>query len=406
MTRDQVLKKVVLAIIAISLIGLATWFGFHSRDRSANGAGFGHDGGPVAVTTITTTLGEVPISEQLPGRTVAHRLSEVRPQVGGIIEKRLFKEGSDVAEGQQLYQLDSSRYQALMQSAGATLEQARASEHIAELKADRYKRLIGTKAISQQDYDDAEATLAQARAGVSVANAAVRTAKLNLNYTKVYAPISGRIGKSMVTEGALVTANQAQSLAVITQLDPIYVDIQQSSTENMRLRRELGRTDKISVSLAADGENGAYTQQGVLQFSDVSVDASTGSVNLRALFPNPQHLLLPGMFVMTTLHIGVDKAIALPQQAVSHNLDGEAYVWTVAKDNTAHQQIVTLGRAYKGEWVISKGLEPGDRVVIQGFQDLRPDAKVIAHAQGQQAQDKAQGQGQAQGQAQAKETGQ
>lgn len=324
-------------------------------------------------------MGEIPIEEELPGRTTAHRVAEIRPQVGGIVRKRLFEEGSDVAAGQHLYRLDPSKFEADMQSARANLQQARASEHVADLKAKRYGKLVGTKSISQQDYDDAEAALAQAKAAVSVAQAAVQTAKLNLAYTEVYAPISGRIGKSFVTEGALVTANQSQPLAVITQLDPIYVDIQQASTENLKLREVLRHRDRVPVSLALDDGKVAYPHQGVLQFSDVSVDESTGAVDVRALFPNPDHTLLPGMFVTATLHLGKERAIAVPVRVVSHNLQGDAYVWLVSGSDTVHQQVVTTERSYKDQWVISKGLKAGDVLVFAGVQNLRPGSKVIPH---------------------------
>lgn len=380
-TSDSVLKKVVLATAVVVLVAVLAWFGFHNRYGQGGGRGFGHGFGPPNVTTVTVTLGEIPIEEQLPGRLTAHRVAEIRPQVGGIIEKRLFEEGSEVVAGQHLYQLDQARYLANMQSARANLAQTKAAEHVAELKANRYKKLIGTKAISQQDYDDAEATLSQARAAVSVAAAAVSTARLNLQYTQVDAPISGLIGKSMVTEGALVTANQSQPLAVVTQLDPIYLDIQQSSTGNLKLREMLSHRGDIAVTLKAEGEDKPYPLEGKLKFSDVSVDESTGSVDVRALFPNPQHLLLPGMFVTATLHLGTEKAITVPQQAVGHNLQGNAYVWVVDGKHTVHQQVVTTARSWDHKWVISRGLTPGDMLVTQGVQRLQPGIKVVPHPQ-------------------------
>lgn len=370
-----------MAIAAVALVVLVVWFGIHNRYGHGGGPGFGHNFGPANVTTITVRMGQIPIEETLPGRTTAHRVAEIRPQVGGIVQKRLFEEGSDVSAGQQLYRLDPAKYEAALQSAEANLQQARASEHVAALTTARYKKLIGSNSISQQNYDDAEAALVQAQAAVSVAAASVRTAKLDLAYTKVYAPISGRIGKSLVTEGALVTADQSQQLAVITQLDPIYVDIQQPSTANLKLRERLRHRSKVPVTLMLDNGTVAYANAGVLEFSDVSVDPSTGSVDVRALFPNPDHVLLPGMFVTATLHLGTEKAIAVPQRVVSHNLEGNAYVWLVAKDHTAHRQLVTIERSYKHEWVISKGLEAGDLVVYAGVQRLQPGSKVIPHPQ-------------------------
>ena len=368
-----------MAIVAVALIVVLAWFGIHNRYGQNGGGGFERNFGPPNVTVITAKVDAIPVEEVLPGRTSAHRIAEIRPQVGGIIEARLFEEGSDVEKGEHLYRLDQSRYETALQSANASLAQAKASEHVADLKARRYKKLIGSRSISEQDYDDAMAQLAQAQATVEVAEAAVRTAKLNLSYTEVYAPISGRIGKSFVTEGALVTANQTQVLAVITQLDPIYVDIQQSSADNLRLRDELRDRDKVPVTLAVQDEKIPYRRQGVLKFSDVSVDESTGAVDVRALFPNPEHRLLPGMFVTATLHLGTEKAIAVPQQAVSRNLQGDAFVWVVGKDKTVHQQVVTTERSYKDMWVISKGLNAGDMLVTEGVQRLEPGIKVIPH---------------------------
>jgi membrane fusion protein (multidrug efflux system) len=372
-----------LAIVAVVLVVLGTWFGIHSRQGSQGNSSFGRNSGPPEVVTVVVRRAPIPIREELPGRTGAYRVAQIRPQVSGIIEKRLFQEGSEVEAGQHLYRLDASVYQAAMESARANLEQARASAHVAELKARRYRDLLGSKSISQQDYDDAEATLQQARASVSVAQAAVKTARLNLAYTNVDAPIAGRIGKSLVTEGSLVTANQSEPLAVITQLDPIYVDIRQSSAENMNLRQKLGERDKVPVSIVPEDAASPYAHKGRLQFSDVSVDESTGSVDLRALFPNPDHRLLPGMFVTATLDLGDENAIAVPQQVVSRDPQGRAFVWVVAGDDTVHRQIVTTERAFGDQWVISQGLAQGEVLVIEGVQRLKPGIKVVPHASGQ-----------------------
>lgn len=307
-------------------------------------------------------------------------MAQIRPQVNGIIVKRLFTEGSDVTEGQHLYQLDPAVYQAAMSSADANLEHARASARVAELKYKRYKELLGTRAISQQDYDDADAALQQANAQVLVAQAAVATAKLNLSYTRVYAPIAGRIGKSLVTEGALVTAGQSQPLAVVTQLDPIYVDIEQSSAENAKLRSRLAGQDHVGVTIVASGAS-PFPHEGTLEFSDVSVDESTGSVELRALFPNPEHALLPGTFVNATLHLGSETAIVVPQQVVGRDAEGKAQVWVVGDDDTVHQQQITTERAVGDEWVVIDGLKAGDVLVIEGVQRLSPGIKVVPHAQ-------------------------
>lgn len=370
------MKKIVLAIAVVGVIGALVWFRL-----SGGGAGqdMRHRGGPPDVTTIVVARRDVPLEITLPGRTAAYRVAEIRPRVNGIIEKRLFTEGSRVKAGEALYQLDDDVYKAALQSAEAGLSQAKATLHVSDLKVTRYKELLGTKAISQQDFDDAEAALEQAKASVAVANAAVRTAKLNLSYTRVFAPIDGRIGKSMMTEGALVTANQSQALAVVTQLDPVYVDIKQSSAENLKLRNRLGGTDKVKVRLVPDGATRPYPHEGTLQFSDVTVEASTGAVDLRAIVPNPDHELLPGMFVNATLDLGTDNTIAVPQQVVGREPDGSAYVWLVNDDDTVSKHSVTTLRAQGDEWVIASGLEPGQVLVLEGVQRLSPGSKVIPH---------------------------
>ncbi len=334
------------------------------------------------VTTLVVAAATVPLIEELPGRTAAYRSAQVRPQVSGIVIKRLFTEGSDVTEGQHLYQLDDAQYAVAMQSAGASREQALATEHAARRKLERYRELIGTRSISQQDFDDAEIALEQATAAVAVAEAAVATARLNLNRAKVYAPIAGRIGQSLVTEGALVTANQTQPLTVITQLDPIYVDIQQSSTDNQRLRERVRQQARVSVSIQTSAAIGAYDGTGELQFSNMTVDESTGAVQLRALFPNADHRLLPGMFVTARLDIGSESGFLLPQQAVIRNNTGGAGVWRVGGDNTVTLTTVTTTRALADKWLVTSGIHEGDVIVIEGMQRLSPDATVIAHRNG------------------------
>ena len=368
------MKRVIWVIAVVVFVALVAWFAIHNRGGGGNG--FGRNQGPPDVTTIVATVGEIPLDVKLPGRTTAYRIAEIRPQVSGIIQKRLFTEGADVDAGAHLYQLDPSIFEAAVASARANVAQARAGEHSAQLKFNRYKNLLAKKSASQQDYDDAEAALQQAKAQVAVAQAAVRTAELNLGYTHVYAPIAGHIGKSFVTEGALVTANQSQALAVITQLDPIYVDIQQSSAENMKLRKRLNG-QAVPVTIVPSGDDKPFGQTGRLEFSEVTVDESTGSVGLRVVVPNPDHILLPGMFVNATLHLGTVKAIALPQQVVTRNPDGDAVVWVVSGDDTVRAQVVETERTYRDEWVITSGLKQGDVVVYEGMQRLSPGIKVV-----------------------------
>ncbi|CCG39838.1 efflux RND transporter periplasmic adaptor subunit [Magnetospirillum molischianum] len=338
--------------------------------------------GPVEVSAITVEPGRVALTTELPGRTTAFRVAEVRPQVNGIILKRLFQEGSEVKAGQQLYQIDPATYQAAVNSAQADLVKARASLKSVEAKASRYEDLVRINAVSRQDYDDAIASLDQAKAQILVAEAAVQTARISLGYTKVFAPISGRIGKSSVTEGALVTANQTTSLSTITQLDPIFVDVSQSSSELLRLRRTIAAggnaaTATAPVTLTLDGTSQPYDLPGRLEFSDVTVDQSTGAVQVRAVFPNPRHELYPGLFVRARIEQGVkEQSILVPQKSLVRSADGSASVWVVGADNKVAPRPVTVGQAVGDSWIVEQGLASGDQVVTEGLQKIRPGAEV------------------------------
>lgn len=339
-------------------------------------------GAPVEVTVIAVEPGRVALTTELPGRTTAFRVAEVRPQVNGIILKRMFQEGSEVKAGQQLYQIDPATYQAAVNSAQADLVKARASLKSVEAKAARYQDLVRINAVSRQDYDDAIASLDQAKAQIMVAEAALQTARINLGYTKVFAPISGRIGKSSVTEGALVTANQTASLATITQLDPIFVDVSQSSSELMRLRRTITPDGSAAaaaapVTLTLDGTAQSYDLPGRLEFSDVTVDQTTGAVQLRAVFPNPRHELYPGLFVRARVEQGVkDQAILIPQKALVRGADGKASAWVVGPDNKVSPRPLKVGQAVGDSWLVEEGLSPGEQVVTEGLQKIRPGAEV------------------------------
>ncbi|HEM6833610.1 efflux RND transporter periplasmic adaptor subunit [Citrobacter koseri] len=327
---------------------------------------------PLAVTT------------ELPGRTTPFRIAEVRPQVSGIVLKRNFTEGSDIEAGQSLYQIDPATYQADYDSAKGELAKSEAAAAIAHLTVKRYVPLVGTKYISQQEYDQAIADARQADAAVIAAKAAVESARINLAYTKVTSPISGRIGKSSVTEGALVTNGQATELATVQQLDPIYVDVTQSSSDFMRLRQSVEQgslhKDNTRSNVELVMENGqAYPLKGTLQFSDVTVDESTGSITLRAVFPNPQHTLLPGMFVRARIDEGIQpNAILVPQQGVTRTPRGDAMVMIVNDKDQVEARDVIATQAIGDKWLISKGLQPGDKVIVSGLQKARPGEQVKA----------------------------
>ncbi|MBG0841490.1 efflux RND transporter periplasmic adaptor subunit [Ectopseudomonas toyotomiensis] len=323
------------------------------------------------VGVVTLEAKPFALTSEVPGRTSAYRIAEVRPQVNGIIQKRLFTEGSEVKAGQQLYQIDPATYEAAFKSAQATQLSAKSL-------ADRYKLLVADKAVSQQAYDEARAAGLQA-------DAALEQARIDLRYTKVMAPISGRIGRSAVTEGALVSNGQANAMATIQQLDPIYVDVTQSSKELLRLRRDLaeGRLQKASDSAAKvalkleDGSH--YAHEGTLEFSEVAVDESTGSVTLRAVFPNPDHLLLPGMFVHAELLSGVKQnAILAPQQGVTRNQRGEPTAMVVGADNKVELRVLKADRTTGSAWLVEEGLNEGDRLITEGLQFVQPGAEVKA----------------------------
>jgi len=308
----------------------------------------------------------VALTAELPGRTDPFAVSDVRPQVSGIILHRLFTEGSTVKAGQALYQIDPAPYQAAYESAEASLASTK-------VKADRYAKLLASNAIAPQDADDAKAAYLQAKA-------AADNARINLNYTHIAAPISGRIGASSVTEGALVTASQANALATISTLDPIYVDIDQSSSELLALRRaaQAGQIGAGGVDVAMKLDDGSdYAQKGKLQFTDVTVDPSTGAVRLRAIFPNPDGLLLPGMYVRATVNQGTDPhGILAPQQGVSHNAKGEPTALVVDAQNIARLRVLKTGRAVGSDWQVLDGLKPGDKLIVEGLQKAQPDLPV------------------------------
>lgn len=335
------------------------------------------------VGIVVATAEPVQLTTELPGRTAAYMVAELRPQVTGIVQKRLFTEGSTVKAGQTLYQIDPATYRATFESAKASLARAEANVYSARLKAQRYADLVKIEAVSKQANDDAIAALKQAEADVASARAAVEKARIDVGFTAVTSPIAGRIGRSSVTAGALVTANQADALATVQQLDPIYVNLTQSSAELLRLKRDLaeGKLQRVAgkaVPVRLVLEDGSeYASEGRLEFSEVSVDSDTGSVTLRAVFPNPSGALLPGMYVRAQLTQGeVANGILVPHAAVSRDPRGTALVMVVGAEDKVESRPVTAAISRGDKWLITDGLAAGDKVIVDGLQKIRPGATV------------------------------
>lgn len=340
---------------------------------------------PPEVGVVVIKPQRVSLTTELSGRTSPQLIAEVRPQVSGIIKKRVFTEGSDVKAGQLLYQIDPAVYQAAFDSAKAAQARAEANLGSVRLKEERYKDLVKIKAVSQQDYDDSFAALKQVEADVAATKAAVESARINLAYTKVTAQISGRIGRSTVTNGALVTASQPAALATIQQLDSMYVDVTQSTADLLKLKQNLAKGllkkgDSAQAPVKLLMEDGSqYPLTGTLKFSELTVDQSTGSVTLRAVFPNPQQLLLPGMFVRAILIEGVsEQAIIVPQRGVTRNPKGEAMVMLVGAEEKVEPRLIKVIRTVGDSWLVSEGLKAGDRVILEGIQKARPGTPVKA----------------------------
>jgi membrane fusion protein (multidrug efflux system) len=338
---------------------------------------------PVQVGVVVLKTDNIDVNFELPGRVNAFEVAEIRPQVNGIVLKRLFEEGSVVTAGKQLYQIDPAVYQATLRSAQAQWEHSKAALTSARSLEKRYKKLLRIDAVSKQEYVDAAAGLAQAQADVAGAAAAQKTARINLNYTQVFSPISGRIGKSAVTPGALVTANQTEPLALVQQLDPIYVDVTESSAELLQLRQKIkdgkleGVNGEIPVTIVIDELKRPYKHQGILKFSDVTVDQSTGNVLIRVIVPNPENELLPGLFVRARINQGhITHAILAPQQAITRAKDGSAMAWIVDDHNIVQQVPVELGDAVGDKWLVLKGLQNGQKAIVEGLIKIQPGVVV------------------------------
>lgn len=372
-------KKVSLPLLTLA-VGLLLFACKDAKQSPPPAAG-----APMAVevTTIPVTSQPAPLSVELPGRTNAYRVAEVRPQVSGIVQKRLFTEGSEVKAGELLYQIDPASYQAALAIAEANQAKSEASEYSARLRSTRYLALVHKKAVSEQEQIDAEATWKQTVAEVAAAKAAVQNARINLQYTRVTAPISGRIGKSQVSEGALVTAQQGTALATIQQLDRLYIDVSQSSGELLQLKRKLsadktGAQERLTtdVKVILD-DNSVYSETGVLEFSDVSVDQSTGTVTIRAIIDNPRHELLPGMFVRARLTSEQPQpTILVPQASITRNNRGQAMVLLVNGQSAVEARPVETGANIGDQITITKGLTEGEQLIITGLQKLRPGMPV------------------------------
>lgn len=378
--------KNVLIVTGLSLFLLTACGEESSQSQQAPSSqqGSTQEQPPKNVGVLTIVPQQVSVTSELPGRVRSYMTAEIRPQVSGIIQERLFKEGSFVEKGQQLYQIDPARYQADLQRAKASLQNAQAERDNARVLEGRYQRLIDANAVSQQEYDNAAASVKQAQAAVSLAQAEVKTAEINLEYTKVYAPISGYIGPSAVTEGALVTAQQEMALATVRQLDPVYVDLSQSASEARliqerlmasRLTPDAKNIYEVTILLGNEGET--YPQKGSLDATDLAVDENTGTIQLRSVFENPEGLLLPGMFVRATIEeADAEESIIVPQKAVQIQAGGVKNVWIVAEDNTAARREVTTGSSYENNWIITQGLEAGDKVIVEGAMMLQEGAKL------------------------------
>ncbi|MBI5557621.1 MAG: efflux RND transporter periplasmic adaptor subunit [Deltaproteobacteria bacterium] len=377
-TFDKI-KPIFLAGVLSAILALA------GCGQQSSGKGPPAPGGPPEVGVVVVTPEAVTLTTELSGRTAPRLIAEVRPQVGGIIQQRLFTEGSDVQAGQLLYQIDPALYRSELAGAKAALARAEANVAPVRLREERYAELVKINAVSRQDFDDTQAALKQAEAEIEAARAALETARINLDYTSVKAPISGRIGRSSVTTGALVTASQAEPLAAIQQLDAMYVDVTQSTAELLRLKRNLasgllqdGGDAQTRVTLLLE-DNTPYPLDGVLKFSEVTVDQGTGSVTLRAVFPNPRHLLLPGMFVRAIVTEGMSsQAILVPQRGVTRNPAGNAMVMVVGAEEKVEPRVIKVVQTVGDSWLVSEGLQAGDRVILEGIQRARPGTVVKA----------------------------
>ncbi len=366
----------------LALIALLPAFLFACQPTSQSAPGAAaSERPPTPVSIVTVETAPVTLARELPGRTRAFQVAEVRPQVSGIVLDRLFREGSEVKAGEALYQLDDATYRAELASARAALARAEAGLEVADLNAKRAEELLDVKAVSDQEYRNLLAVRQQAEADVEMAKAQIAAAQVRVDYARISAPIAGRVGKSSVTQGALVTADQAELLTTVHQLDPIYVDVTQSASELLQLRRNLDENalrlaDAIPVEIVLD-DGTAYPHKGELTFADAAVDPTTGSVAMRIVVPNPERLLLPGMYVRAMVSNAiVEDGLLVPQQAIQRTPSGEAFAMVVASDGTAQRKILELDQTIGENWLVRRGLSNGDRVIVEGLQKVRPGVAV------------------------------
>ncbi|AXR08175.1 efflux RND transporter periplasmic adaptor subunit [Salinimonas sediminis] len=367
------MKQIFLSMATVLSILIVT-----GCTESAEQAGAGaQQQPPTAVSVVTIKSTSVPDILSLPGRITPFRQSQVRPQVAGVITERLFEEGAVVEKGQQLYHIDDARYKAELASAKADLKSAEANLKTLKAKEKRYQDLLSRNSISEQEYDDVVAQSDQAEAQIAVAEAAIELAQVNVDYTKVYAPISGQISRSYVTVGTLVTANQSQELATITKLDPVFVDMQNSGKAIVELRRSMQGREEMPVEIILDeASNTKYEKQGMLKFSEVTVDETTGSVTLRAVMPNPDSVLMPGLFVKANVIKSNDQGLLVPQRATTRQQDGSLTVYVVGSNNTVEVRTIETPRSYKNQYLVTSGVSEGEQVIVAGYQKVKPGAKV------------------------------
>lgn len=367
------MKKKLFIILSAILLSILIWklFNFKNSPSSQNNV---RD--PIVIID-QVKIEKISLYTELPARVTAYKIAEIRPQTNGIIIKRNFTEGSEVKENEQLYQIDLSNYTANYVSAQAELQKSEAAFNSIKSQYKRYEELVKISAVSKQEFEDLGASLKQSEADISIKKAGLDKAIIDLNYTKVLAPISGKISKSYVSQGALVTANQSQILATITQLDPIYVDMNQSSSEFMKIRDKIDSTENIEVEIFINDTKKIYPLKGRLLFSETILDQTTSSIQMRAIFDNPEKILIPGLFVKAKIKFQEEEFRVIPQKAISYDINGNAIVWVVDKNNITSPRVIKTSQTVNNKAIIEDGLEINDNIVIEGFQKIKPEIKVV-----------------------------